>query len=259
MKILIVTYPFCGASDLATGIASSLGLKYFQDPLDNTVPLTINHPTEQLIKPGETVYPVRIPRGHNEWYQNYVMNEETGYGELEGYNYPDAVPANTIITHNVKWHTLPGNLTEEQFLDVFMDKFNHIIYLGSDNIEDNWKSHCASLYQVKEDNYSWKKWALEHNFLGEYVSSMLNEDIKLKHETAQAWLNNYTNINGWNCVKREELFGYDINDSIEKTKNNIEKLNIPLPEFKWDNEKQLVTLPTLHSNLKWENTQGNKY
>ncbi len=73
MKILIVTYPFCGASDLATGIASSLGLKYFQDPLDNTVPLTVNHPTEQLIKPGETVYPVRIPRGHNEWYQNYVL------------------------------------------------------------------------------------------------------------------------------------------------------------------------------------------
>ena len=27
-------------------------------------------------------------------------------GELEGYNYPDDVPANTIITHNVKWHTL---------------------------------------------------------------------------------------------------------------------------------------------------------
>ena len=124
MKILIVTYPFCGASDLATGIASSLGLKYFQDPLDNTIPLAINHPMEQLMRPGETVYPVRIPRGHNEWYKNYVEGED-GYKELEGYNYPDDVPANTIITHNVKWHKFPNNLTEEQFLDKFFSNKNH--------------------------------------------------------------------------------------------------------------------------------------
>tara|TARA_B100001778_G_scaffold334494_2_gene346195 strand:+ start:804 stop:1583 length:780 start_codon:yes stop_codon:yes gene_type:complete len=259
MKILIITHPYCGASDLAVGLSTDLDLAYFQDPLDNTVPLTVNHPMESIyMRPGDTVYPVRIPRGYN-LHNNTWVDSSDGYKELQGYNYPDDVPDNTIITHNVKWHKLPGNLTEEQFIDIFMDKFDHILCLGTDNIENNWKSHCASLAQVKEDNYLWRKWALENNFLGQYVSSMLDEDLKLKHETAQSWLKNYASYQGFNYVKREEIFGWGINSDIDKSKVLIDKLNLPLPEFKWDNDNNRVTLPTLHSNLKWEDTQGNKY
>ena len=259
MKILIATFPYCGASDLAMALSSDLGLKYFQDPLDHTVPLTVNHPMEQLIKPGETVYPVRIPRGYNIHHYNWVDSSD-GYKELEGYNFPDDVPNNTVITHNVKWHNLPNNYTEEQFLDIFMDKFDHVICLGASNPEINWKSHCASLAQVKEDNYLWRKWALEQDFYNEYEDSMLDEDLKLKHEEAQAWLYNYATYQGFTFVDRDEIFGYQHNDTIEKCAANIDKLNIPdMPVFEWDNDIQSVTLDSIHSKLRWMGSQGCKY
>ena len=33
---------------------------------------------------------------------------------IEGYNYPDEIPTNTVcMTHFVEWYKLPGNLNED--------------------------------------------------------------------------------------------------------------------------------------------------
>jgi|TARA_B100000780_G_scaffold277089_1_gene247027 hypothetical protein len=257
MKILILTFPFCGASDLAEGIAGDLNYKYFQDPMDITVPLSIMHHHEKVTTGLD--HPVLIPRGHS-FYNHSLTDAGNGSDKLEGYDYPDVVQENTVITHNVKWHKLPGNDSEEAFLAKFISKFDEVIALGTTTPEINWKSHCASLDVVKEDNYLWKKWALENNHYLEYKDSMLDNDLKIKHETAQAWLQNYAYNGGIPYVTRDEMFGYELNHDVELTKANLLKLGFAnFPVFAWDAEKMSVNHANLYAKLRWDHTQGNKY
>ena len=118
MKILILSFPFCGASALAASLAHTLGYKYFQDPLSLDRPINITHPNEDFVQ--------TIPRGHNLEYNGW--DKETGFHE---YVHPNEVEDNTIITHNVLWHKLPSNQNEATFLSHFRAKFDYIICLGS--------------------------------------------------------------------------------------------------------------------------------
>ena len=85
MKLLILSHPYCGATNFAENLAKDLDHKFYQNPLDNEVP-------KYSYKGGEKF---RVPRGHN--------NLNPSWDE---YLYPNDVPNNTIITHFVKWHKL---------------------------------------------------------------------------------------------------------------------------------------------------------
>ena len=247
MKILILSFPFCGASALAASLAHTLGYKYFQDPLSLDRPINITHPNKDFVQ--------TIPRGHNLEYNGW--DKETGFHE---YVHPNEVEDNTIITHNVLWHKLPSNQNEATFLSHFRAKFDHIICLGSTNVEINWKSHCASLEAVKENNYFWKKWALEHNHYNTYTDSMLNEDLRDKHIAAHTFLSNYIIDTGTPSINREELYGIEVNAEIPLTSAILDKLQLTdLPAYDWDNEKESVTMPLILSTLRDDYTQGNKY
>tara|TARA_R100000541_G_scaffold56616_1_gene66145 strand:- start:439 stop:1143 length:705 start_codon:yes stop_codon:yes gene_type:complete len=184
MKLLILSHPYNGACNFAAAVAADLGHNYFQLPLDNEVP------KKQYLDGNE----YDIPKG---------MAPQT-HG-LEGYNYPDEIPINTVVTHFVEWFKLPGNLNEDQFLDAFIPKFDKVLIIRSDDIEFNWKSHCAGLAKEHKNNYWWKKFNLEHA-VHPYENDMMDLAIYNKHMNAHNFLVNFTNNNSYPNVTSEELY-----------------------------------------------------
>ena len=173
-KILILSIPYNGATQFAEGIAIDLGYKFFDNPLNHTTPRTwVN----------DVGFEYTVPRGHTHHNGEYLA---------EGYDYPDDVPNNTIITHFVNWWNLPSSLSEDSFLTDFRSKFDHTILIRGNNIEYNWKNHLASINQTSPivNNWMYEKW-LHQDQNYEYQDSYYDETIKTKYETAHAYLCQY--------------------------------------------------------------------
>jgi hypothetical protein len=180
MKLLIISQPYCGATTLGESLAVDLNHKFLQNPLDHEFPKKGAVYTEDQVK---TEYD--YPRGF------HPMNgDDPWQNSHTGYNFPDDVAFNTIITHFVNWHKLPNSYSEIDFLNVWMPKFDHVLIVKAGDIEFNWKSHCAALAQPHEKNFWWKKHLFESQVF-DYEDSHFDQTIKDKHETANNFLTNF--------------------------------------------------------------------
>tara|TARA_B110000196_G_C21126778_1_gene656254 strand:+ start:337 stop:1053 length:717 start_codon:yes stop_codon:yes gene_type:complete len=188
MKLLILSHPYNGANALGTSIARDLDHDFIQTPLDNEAP-KMRHID------GVDYF---IPRGHN--------NDARSF---DGYNYPDEVPNNTVITHFVKWFKLPdanGKLTDENtFLNDFVTKFDKVLILKSGNIEFNWKSHCAALVKEDKNNYWYKKHNLEYE-IHPYEDDMMDIAIYDKHLGAHNYLQQFDLETEYPSILSTDLF-----------------------------------------------------
>ena len=101
MKILFLTYPYLGAEYLAEELANASTHNFIPDPMN------LNwYGAKTIINKADG--------------DGNIIQEEVTYPRK--YIFPDAIPENTVVTHNVCWHTLPNNLTETQFLEQFIPK-----------------------------------------------------------------------------------------------------------------------------------------
>jgi len=224
MKLLILSHPYCGATNFAENLAKDLDHAFYQNPLDNEVPKYVN-------RDGERYW---VPRGYNglnsSWFDEYI--------------YPNDVPNNTIITHFVKWHKLPGNLYEEQFLNAFIPKFDSVLIIRTDNWEDCWKHHCAAVAQPHENNFWWKKWLLE-NDVYDYSEDMFDLKIYDKYLRAHNWLKEYSQNHSHASVTTEELYGKYEHTELHELMNSwningmmgfsLDSNNEPLKSHTWVN------------------------
>ena len=184
MKLLILSHPYNGACNFAAAVAADLNHTYLDNPLDNEAP------KKQYLDGFE----YDIPKG---------MHPRT-HG-IEGYNYPDEIPTNCIMTHFVEWYKLPGNLNETEFLSAFIPKFDKVLIIQSGDVEFNWKSHCAGLSLENKNNYWWKKFNLESD-VHPYEDDMMDLAIYNKHMNAHSFLVNFINDNSYPSVTSAELY-----------------------------------------------------
>ena len=138
MKILLLTYPYQCVHQFGKQLADSMGYTFVEDPMDISLAT------------------------------KYVRYENNGNLKVEvtrsrDYIFPNTVPNDTIISHNVKWHPkLPGNRTEEQFLNDWTGSFDKVIALTTTNLTSSTKNYIATEYFVDNNNTAWINYAREN-------------------------------------------------------------------------------------------------
>ena len=88
----------------------------------------------------------------------------TEYPRSIKYKFPNTVPDDTIISHNVNWHPkLPGNRTEEQFLNEWTGSFDKILAFTTTDLTSSAKNYIATgwcdLEKVEKTNSLWTQYA----------------------------------------------------------------------------------------------------
>ena len=141
MKILLLTYPYQCVHQFGEDLATSMGYTFIEDPMDISLALTASGPNEAGIM--------------------------TEYTRSIDYVFPNAVPDDTIISHNVNWHSkLPGNRTEEQFLNDWTGSFDKVIALTTTNLTSSAKNYIATkwcnLEKFNKENTLWE-WYTRHD------------------------------------------------------------------------------------------------
>jgi len=202
MKLLFLTTPYSGTEYMAELLAKASGHNFIADPMNlNWNGATTFYSTMNL----ETGEPVR----------EEVVTPRP-------YVFPNDIPANTIVTHNVKWHNLPDNLTEDQFLGDFIGKFDRVIVVRNRRKELNWKRWAASTAQPHEDNILWEI------FLAKNCNAYIYEDqwcdqAKIdKIDECEALLESYYNMND-SCI--QSFVDHYFHDSPEGEKMPVEKVD----------------------------------
>ena len=174
MKVLILTYPYCGGLEIGRSIASDCQYNFIYDPFE--------------IRP-------RVWTGIDG--TEHIHDRE--------YNYGDDVPDNTLVVQNVGWHTRnPKNLNNISFLNGLKSKFNRVFCLMTNNIEINWKLYCSSMAQSDSTNYWWKKWNKENCY--EYEDSHFNASYKSKIINAHQELELYKDNLNLPVILKEDIF-----------------------------------------------------
>jgi hypothetical protein len=211
MKLLFLTAPYSGTEYMAELLAKASGHDFIADPMN-------------LEWNGASTF-------------HTTMNLETGeiYSEQattpRPYVFPNDIPANTIVTHNVKWHKLPGNLTEDQFLGDFIGKFDRVIVVRNRRKELNWQRWAASTAQPHEDNILWKQW-LAKNCNGFIYEDQWFDQTKVdKINECDSFLESYYNMN--DSFVQSFVDDY-FHDSPEGEKTTIEKVDFEMKRFGLD-------------------------
>lgn len=158
MKVLLLTYPYQCVHQFGKHLADCIDHNFIEDPMD------ISLPTK---------------------YTRYYDDLKTEITRSRDYIFPNEVPDNTIISHNVDWHKLPGNRTEEQFLNDWTGSFDKVIAITTTNLTSSTKNYIASDYFVEKNNGYWKKWAREN---GGHLREKLQD-----YELSEYWDNDKLN------------------------------------------------------------------
>lgn len=196
MKVLLLTYPYCGGIELGRSIADDCGYDFIYDPFEIRPRVYIDHAGNEIVKDRE-------------------------------YNYGDAVADNTLVVQNVAWHSRnPRELNHTSFLNGLRSKFNRVFCLMTDNIEMNWKLYCSSMAQTENENYWWKKWNSENCY--EYDSSHFNQSHKNKIINSHQVLTDYRDTYNLKYIRKEDVFPMVEGDVVEGDVNlnlNVSGLN----------------------------------
>lgn len=225
MKILVLSYPYHGAYSLCEEISKSLGYTFVNDPMD------LN-------------------------YHGASGRYDVEYTHPRPYVFPNDVPNNSLTLHFVKWHRLPGNRTETQFLQDW-DLFNKVISIRSNNLETNWKTYCAAKAAVLEDNIEWERYAQMNSFYGDYEDSHYDQACVDKITAADSFLASYASENGITETIIQDIqkqSAAENNKNPEVLNNEFARWNIGLPWIgfrngAWENQEIYETL------MGW----GNRY
>jgi len=225
MRILFLTYEFCGATALAEGLANDLGYTFIKDPMCKRFAKYRNTLRSNVLQGGDG-------------------NNINGVERVPGYTFPDSVPDNTIMTHNVKLHRYPGNLTEEQFVDQLRAKFDRTIIIKRENCDLSWKLKCLAhnLMPHLNNNSDWKEFI--YNDIQTHIDrivrpdvvpgvfdalcpitiwddSLIDESVKNNIVEAHTFLQTYGNENSIVTTNIEDL-GYN---HINEQDKSIEEMN----------------------------------
>lgn len=202
MKILFLTYPYLGAEYLAEVLAKASNHNFIPDPMN-------------LNWDGGSTF----------------INKSDGDGGViqeaktfpRNYIFPNSIPENTVVTHNVCWNTLPKNLTETQFLEQFIPKFDKVVVLRTRRKELNWKRWAASTNQPHENNIQWE-WFLAKNcnhYIKEYEDSLFDQAKVDKINECDSFLESYYDTNGSSFVEsfvddyfKDDAFGENISPEV---------------------------------------------
>ena len=189
MKILILSTPWCGAENIAAGIAWELNYKLIIDPCE----------------PRPTQYWRIIEQEWRDWPTSPVQHDGMW---LSPFN-PTTIPTNTVGKHNVKWHDkLPGNVTEEAYCDAQRALYDRTICIGTDssNIDFIAKKYMAYKNYEPEgaNNYYWEYH--RKRIAPPYEDSMWNEDDRVKIRDGINWLKQYAQDNSLIYINWEDLY-----------------------------------------------------
>lgn len=209
MKILVLSYPYHGAYGLCSSIAGGLNYSFIDDPMD-------------LEWHGATQF-----AGQHD--PDTGIIEKVEYQNPRPYIFNNDIPDNSIFLHYVKWHNLPGNKSEEEFLGEWVDKFDRIIALRSNNLEKNWKRWCAWKNQPHENNSHWVRHLKLNCDFYDYKDSYYDQTCVDKITDADTFLESYINTNS-NVVS-------SIIQNMQKqeaTENNKDYDDITSELEKWD-------------------------
>lgn len=201
MKILILSYPYHGAYNLCEAISYSLGYTFINDPMDLNY-----HGASGVYEGNEYVHP-------------------------RPYIFPNDVPNNSLTLHFVKWHQLPGNRTETQFLEDW-NLFNKVISIRSNNLETNWKTYCASKAAALENNIEWERYAQMNSFYGDYKDSHYDQACVDKITAADSFLASYASENDITETIIQDIqkqSAAENNKNPEVLNNEFERWNIGVP------------------------------
>jgi len=258
MKILFLTYQFCRATQLAEGLAKDLGYTFIEDPMS----LIFSKKRYNAIKNGD--------------------DEQSNQHEIDRerpYIFPNDVPDNTIVTHNVKTHKLPGNRTEDQFLAEFEPKFDKVIIIRRNDVGMSWKLKCVAERLILHNSSTWREFI--YHDIGAHVDRIVladrneeadvdlwdetwvDEDIKNQITQAHIWLDNYGRDNNKIVSYTEDLtYNYTTESG-----PSIEQLNTEISRWGIDSifsgitvnvdERRFTSGEELHHNLTGR--EGNLY
>ena len=188
MKLLVLTYPFCGAHSMMKELAQDANVNFIQDPMN--ISLSKNH------------------SGYlNQGNGKFDVIQYTG-SVPRPYVFPNAVPNNTIITHNVGQHKLPGNRTEVQFLNDWTGSFDKVIGIVSEDREDNAKMYSMYNHLVERNNSEWKRAAVSEagSEMWRYDNSYYSSSLKTELDDYHTTLVNYASANNITTSSTQELF-----------------------------------------------------
>lgn len=258
MKILFLTYQFCGATQLAEGLAKDLGYTFIEDPMS-------------LIFSKKRY--IAVKNGDDEQSTQQEIDRERPY------IFPNDVPNNTIVTHNVKTHKLPGNRTEDQFLAEFEPKFDKVIIIRRNDVEMSWKLKCVAERMILHNSSTWREFM--YHDIGFHIDriiladrneeadvdlwddSWIDNDIKNSITNAHIWLDNYGRDNN-KIVSYTEDLTYNYNT---ESGPSIEQLNTEISRWGIDSifsgitvnvdERRFTSGEELHNNLTGR--EGNLY
>lgn len=215
-KILILSTPYNGSTHFGESLATDLGYKFFDQPLDNEAPLKWKSPNAS----GE-LFEYDLPRGyslHNGRYNNFRDG-------MIGYNYPNDVPEDSIVNHFFGWYKLPNNYSESEFLSTFIPKFTHVICLRCEDISWNWKQHLAAINQEHNGNWQWLRY-LHRNNNYQYEDSHYDQEIVTKYEKAHNGFVNYIIDNSLAHINMDtEIWDYEFD--YHHLKETFGRFNIP--------------------------------
>lgn len=218
MKILFLTYQFCEAQQIAGALANDLGYTFIEDPMS-------------LIFSKKRYVALKVADDH--------QHNQHEIDRKRPYIFPNDVPDNTIVTHNVKTHKLPGNRTEDQFLAELMPKFDKVIIIRRKDYTLSWKLKCVAERLILHNSSTWREFM--YHDIGFHIDRIIladrneeadvelwnetwvDEDIKNQITQAHIWLDNFGRDNNIITSYTEDL-SYDYNLEISKTHNQINEI-----------------------------------
>lgn len=209
MKILLLTYPYHSVHHFGEKLADSLGYEFICDPMDISVSLT-----------------------GSGWKRNDEGNMEFISEHLHprSYIFPNAVNDDTIISHNVKWHKLPGSRTEEQFLNDWTGSFDKVIAITTNDLTGSAENYCAVEYYTNTNNSNYKRYIRENSghFRQEIrlvTESWWDNDKLTELESAHSFLTTYVSNNSITSSVSDDFMGTD--KTIQDLNNVIDSWDIP--------------------------------
>ncbi len=189
MKILLLTYPYHSVHYFGKTLAQVMNYDFIQDPMDISLSISSSY-----------------------W-------EEDGYHEgvrPRPYIFPDNINDNTIVTHNVKWHKLPGNRTENTFLNDWTGSFDKVIALTTNDLSSSAEVYFTTDYYTNVNNTAYKEFI--RNNSGYYRNNLAYQDdinvwddAKLnKLEECHEFLDNYILYNNITSSVTDDFIGTHI-------------------------------------------------
>ena len=225
MKILFLTYPYLGAEYLAEELANASNYNFIPDPMN------LNwYGAKTIINKADG--------------DGNIIQEEVTYPRK--YIFPDAIPENTVVTHNVCWHTLPNNLTETQFLEQFIPKFDKVICLRKRDLTLNWKRWAVSVNQPHEDNFYWDMHLAKNCnlYIQSYEDSHYDQAKVDKINECDLFLENYYDTNGSAFVEsfvddyfKDSATGENVSSEIIDFQ--LKRFGIPFGDVEYDFENEV--------------------